>query len=378
MTTDNKGRGGAMTLIDQYLAAVAAQLPRDKREDITAELRDAVMERVEAREEELARPMTEAETEDLLREFGHPLTVAARYRGGPDHLIGPELFPYWWFAVKAALLILVVVTVIGAIGGVVVGEAGAAEAFAGIWDGLLSGGAMIVGAATVAGFIIERQPNKPEFMTQWRVKDLELFRRWSLNGDGLVQAVGGGAADPADPTTARTRVARRKRGVVAQALWCVAAWAVFLLWWVGGFELSGLNPQQLLAAFGSMFPGVDYGEALSGLVQPLYWPVIAYGLARMALELARAAAPGAVRPAAVGDLILALVGAGFLYWIWTQSVLAPVAQIDSLDGLIDRTVDLFQGRFDLAHVLVLILIFNAVEIVGRVIGALRRLTTGRA
>jgi hypothetical protein len=283
--------------------------------------------------------------------------------------------------VKAALLILVVVTVIGAIGGVVVGEAGAAEAFAGIWDGLLSGGAMIVGAATVAGFIIERQPNKPEFMTQWRVKDLELFRRWSLNGDGLMQAAGGGAAgaaDSADPTTARTRTARRKRGVVATALWCVAAWAVFVLWWVGGFELSGLNPQQLLAAFGSMFPGVDYGEALSGLVQPLYWPVIAYGLARMALELARAAAPGAVRPAAVGDLILALVGAGFLYWIWTQSALAPVAQIDSLDGLIDRTVDLFQGRFDLAHVLVLILIFNAVEIVGRVIGALRRLTTGRA
>lgn len=364
-----------MTLIDQYLAAVAAQLPRDKREDITAELRDALMERVEAREAELDRAMTETETEGLLREFGHPLTVAARYRGGPDHLIGPELFPYWWFAVKAALLILVFVTVFGAIASVVVGQADVAKAFAGIWDGLLNGGAVIVGAAAVAGFIIERQPNKPSFMTEWRVKDLELFRRWSLNGDGLMQAVGGGATDPA---TARTRAVRRKRGVVAEALWCVAAWAVFLLWWGGAFELGGLNPQQLLAAFGSMFPGVDYGEALSGLVQPLYWPVIAYGLARMALELARAAAPGAVRPAALGDLIMAVVGAGFLYWIWTQSALAPAAQIDSLDGLIDRTADLFQGRFDLAHVLVLILIFNAVAIAGRVFGALRRLATGRA
>ncbi|MBN8529074.1 MAG: hypothetical protein J0M36_07550 [Caulobacterales bacterium] len=364
-----------MTLIDQYLAAVAAQLPTDKREDITAELRDALMERVEAREAELDRSMTETETEALLREFGHPLSVAARYRGGPDHLIGPELFPYWWFAVKAALLILVVVVVIGAVASTIVGERSVVQAFAGIWDDLLNGGAMIVGIAAVAGFIIERQPNKPSFMTEWRVKDLELFRHWSLNSDGLVQAVGGGSADP---DKAPVRAARRKRGVVAEALWCVAAWAVFLLWWVGGFELGGLNPQQLLAAFGSMVPGVNYSEVLSGLVQPLYWPVIAYGLARMALELARAAAPGAVRPAALGDLILALVGAGFLYWIWTQSALAPVARIDNLDGLIDRTVDLFQGRFDLAHILVLILIFNALEIVGRVFGALRRLGDGRA
>ena len=233
---------------------------------------------------------------------------------------------------------------------------------------------MIVGVATVAGFIIERQPNRPKFMTEWRVKDLEVFRHWSLNGDGVALAVGGGAG----PETRVTRAARRKRGVVANALWCVAAWAVFLLWWTGGFDLGGLTPQQLLGAFGAMFPGVDYGEALSGLVDPLYWPVIAYGLARMALELARAAAPGAVRPLAVGDLILAGVGAGFLYWIWTQSALAPVARIDSLNGLVERTVDLFHGQFDLGHVLVLILIFNAVEIVGRIIGALRRLTTGRA
>lgn len=377
MTTENMGRGGAMTLIDQYLAAVAAQLPRDKREDITAELRDALMERVEAREEELGRPMTEAETEALLREFGHPLTVAARYRGGPDHLIGPELFPYWWFAVKAALLILLVVVVIGAIGSTIVGEADFANAFAGIWNDLLSGGAMIVGAATVAGFIIERQPNKPEFMTQWRVKDLELFRRWSLNGDGLGETLGVTSAGPATVKATAWRRDRR-RSVVAGALWHVACFGVFLLWWVGAFELGGLNPQQLLAAFGSMFPGVDYGEALSGLVQPLYWPVIAYGLARIGLELARAAAPGAVRPAAAGDLVLALASAGFLYWIWMVSPLAPVAQIDSLNGLIERTADMFRGRFELSHVLVLILIFNALETLGRFFGALRRLATGKA
>lgn len=373
---NTEGRGGAMTLIEHYLAAVAAQLPRDKREDITAELRDALMERVEAREAELGRAMSEAETEALLREFGHPLTVAARYRGGPDHLIGPELFPYWWFAVKAALAILVVVVVLGALAGLILGRGDIGDAVSAIVDGLVDGGLMVVGIAAVTGFIFERQPARPKFMTEWRVRDLELFRRWPLNGDGLGDALGlsKGGANPA-PAADRREV--RKRGVVAGALWHIAFFGVFLLWWTGAFDLGGLDPQMLLAAFGAMFPGVDYGAALSGLVRPLYWPVIAYGLARIALEAARAAAPGAVRPAAAGDLVLALASAGFLCWIWMLSSLAPAARIDSLHGLVERTADLFQGRFDLSHVLVLILIFNALEIAGRIVMALRRLATGR-
>ena len=44
-----------MDLIDRYLNAVAAQLPQDERADIVAELRDLILSRFEAKEEELGR-----------------------------------------------------------------------------------------------------------------------------------------------------------------------------------------------------------------------------------------------------------------------------------------------------------------------------------
>ena len=37
-----------MDLVERYLKAVAAQLPKDNREDIVAELRDEIMGRLEA------------------------------------------------------------------------------------------------------------------------------------------------------------------------------------------------------------------------------------------------------------------------------------------------------------------------------------------
>ena len=58
-----------------------------------AELRDLILSRFEAKEEELGRALTGDEQEAILREIGHPLVVAARYRKGPDSLVGPELFP---------------------------------------------------------------------------------------------------------------------------------------------------------------------------------------------------------------------------------------------------------------------------------------------
>ena len=95
-----------MDMVERYLEAVAAQLSADEREDITAELRDLILSRFEAREETLGRALTDDEKEAILREIGHPLVVAARYRKGPDSLIGPELFPYWLYGVKAGLLVL--------------------------------------------------------------------------------------------------------------------------------------------------------------------------------------------------------------------------------------------------------------------------------
>jgi hypothetical protein len=92
-------------LVDRYLAAVSRQLPEKQRADITAELRDLLLSQVEAKEEALGRLLTPEESEALLKDFGHPMAVAGRYRK-VQHLIGPDIFPFWWAGFKATLTIL--------------------------------------------------------------------------------------------------------------------------------------------------------------------------------------------------------------------------------------------------------------------------------
>lgn len=98
-------------LIDRYLAAIARELPAEQRADITAELRDELMSRVEADEDRLGRPMTVTELEAVLRDFGNPLVVAGRYRR-TQHLIGPLVFPFWWQGIKVTMTVIAAVYVV--------------------------------------------------------------------------------------------------------------------------------------------------------------------------------------------------------------------------------------------------------------------------
>ncbi len=107
-----------MDLIERYLAAVARQLPAKQAADIRAELGDILLSRVEEQEARLGRPLERKEVEALLIDFGNPLSVAGRYRK-VQHLIGPEVFPYWWAAIKVMLAVVagiyLVLIIIGAL-----------------------------------------------------------------------------------------------------------------------------------------------------------------------------------------------------------------------------------------------------------------------
>ena len=98
-------------LVDRYLVAVSRQLPEKQRADIAAELRDLLLSQVEAKEESLGRPLAMEETEALLKDFGHPMAVAGRYRK-VQYLVGPDIFPFWWAGLKATLTILAGVYVV--------------------------------------------------------------------------------------------------------------------------------------------------------------------------------------------------------------------------------------------------------------------------
>src|ERR1700722_4196031 len=114
-----------MDLIDRYLDTVRLFLPLSQRDDITAELRDVLLTRCEEREAELGRPLKRAEQEAVLKAFGHPLVVAARY-GSQQYLIGPDLYPAYRFVL---LLVLGALVLAGGMVGVVQAVAGLGDLF---------------------------------------------------------------------------------------------------------------------------------------------------------------------------------------------------------------------------------------------------------
>ena len=91
-----------MDLLDRYLAAVKKYLPWQRQDDIVAELKANLESQLEDREAELGRPLTQAEMEQWLNELGPPIQVAARYQP-QRYLIGPTLFPFYWFVLRMAV-----------------------------------------------------------------------------------------------------------------------------------------------------------------------------------------------------------------------------------------------------------------------------------
>ncbi len=103
-----------MELIDRYLQAVKAALPKSQRDDIVKELSDSILSQVEEREAALDRPLTEDEQAELLKKLGNPVLLASRYRN-QEALISPTVLPIYWKVLKAALGVALLVQVIAAI-----------------------------------------------------------------------------------------------------------------------------------------------------------------------------------------------------------------------------------------------------------------------
>jgi hypothetical protein len=112
------------TLIDRYLRAVKEQLPRAQQDDVINELSENLHAQIEDEEATLGRPLLEAEEAAILKRFGNPMVVAARYRGDTRsvsfgrQLIGPELFPTYLKVLTVNVVItILVVAVILLVGG---------------------------------------------------------------------------------------------------------------------------------------------------------------------------------------------------------------------------------------------------------------------
>lgn len=100
-----------MNLIDTYIEQVGDNLPSKDREDIKKEIRSILEDTLESRSQSTGRPVDEAMTVEVLKEYGTPKKVAASYLP-PRYLIGPRLYPTFLMVTKLILGIIVLVGVV--------------------------------------------------------------------------------------------------------------------------------------------------------------------------------------------------------------------------------------------------------------------------
>jgi hypothetical protein len=105
-----------MDIIDRYVHEVGQYLPHRLRADVEAELRSLLTDSVE--EKALLGGVADDElAAKVLREFGAPKDVAARYAPEPQYVIGPRLYPVYLMAVKVMLPILAAIVLVLAVAG---------------------------------------------------------------------------------------------------------------------------------------------------------------------------------------------------------------------------------------------------------------------
>lgn len=291
-----------MDLLEHYLGAVAAQLDKDQREDIIAELRDTLLNRFEEKEEALGRSLTDDERETILREMGHPLVVAARYGKGPQHLVGPELFPWWLFAVKAGAMVLAALAVLQLLLGIFTGSDDIGRAMSHVVSDLIEGGLVWIGVVTVAAYLVERNGWRPGFMTDWRVRDLPVLRL--SDPDAWREAMAGDHSPPASTRKPRFVSGRRPGG---EALFGVIAGLVFIAWWTGVWALPGLESMAI--------SGGNAQIVAAPIWDANFLPILLLAVGQVWIELLRLMRPQWIRAIAGLQAISCAVG---LAIVWTM------------------------------------------------------------
>ena len=286
-----------MSLLERYLDALRGALPRAKAEDIVAELRDVLTMRIEDRVEELGRPLTDAETGTLLKEFGHPLMVAARYRP-QQWLIGPDVFPFYAFVLRVVLTIVICIQVAITAARYLFGGGMAVQIFGpalgGLWVSVLTS----AGIVTLVFAVLERTGFPANHLRNWKPEQLP----W-----------------PND-----------RRQSVWESLFEVTAGILFLSWWVGLIHLPW--------AVG----GNGFRMEAAPIFTQLYWPILWLMIAKLIHRLIVWLRPDwrlvrgtlAAATMAAGIALLAIIyKAG--HWVTIVSTGMPAEEAAKLDQAVN-------------------------------------------
>jgi hypothetical protein len=229
-----------MDLIDRYLSAVRRNLPARNADDIVAELRDALASRIEDREEELGRPLDAAEIQAVIKDFGHPLVVAGRFRGRQS-LIGPEVFPFYLSVARIVLLAIAGVQLAIGLVQLLFGDRDPVQLLLQTIGGLSVSLLVSLAIVTLIFAILERTGFSADHIGNWNPAQL---------------------ADVEDGQPGPRESAAE-----------VALGIAFLLWWTGVFRL----PYAAGAA--------DFRIEPAQIFAQLYWPILILAAARLVHNL---------------------------------------------------------------------------------------------
>jgi len=177
----------AEQLIEAYVADVAAQLPRRQRNDVAFELRALLTEELGARAADGGRPADAETALALLRAFGRPAEVAARYRPTLT-VIDPADGPAFARAALVGLAVIWVAGLLLQLRAPVQGPGDLLTVLGRWWGGtvlpsLWWPGVLVAGYAAAA-WVRRRWPQTAE----WKPRDAELG---AANRNALVLAVAG-------------------------------------------------------------------------------------------------------------------------------------------------------------------------------------------
>jgi len=232
-------------LVEHYLLQLRSLLPAKQREDIATELRESIRGAVAERERELGRALSDDELASVLKGYGHPLLIAGRYLPIQE-LIGPRLFPFYWYALQAVVIVIAVVTgILAGIAFLTGARTGLQVLVDGFWFALIA-----AACVTITFAVLDHGSARFKMFEDFDPRKFEL-------------GVLGVRAAPLSPISRSDTVFE------------IATLIIFVAWWVGWVHWT---------------PVIGSGAAIqfTSAIDPYYWPLLALAvvdLSRLAVDL---------------------------------------------------------------------------------------------
>lgn len=157
------------TLTDRYVWAVTRHLPEAQRGDIAEELRTTVADMVEG-----ADDPSEVAERAALAELGDPRRLAARYREGRRHLIGPAVYDEYVSVLRTALGWVVPIIALLSGAGALIDDQSVGSALGAAIGGAINVAVWVAAGVTITFAVIERvHPESiAEARGEWSPNDL--------------------------------------------------------------------------------------------------------------------------------------------------------------------------------------------------------------